>query len=392
MDVDLSVLTENFRRAEGRKRWRVYSPPDSSIKSELDPFTRGKGADSLSLDVLEREGSQLLLDVTLLPGDVLFVPARFPHTTDTLDCYGDVPERVARSFGERDWSMHVTVGLDSHVWAMNYGSMRTLALRAHGVHDVLLHARDFDRNMDRCVGGVNRLSHDLREGLYSSLDDSIFHFNSMNDPSRPKWAQQQSLKLSMGIVACNLLSLHEKTNRECGWVDEVDRSLTFDQCLQTVIQFQNVGQNVGRIHRNMYVAAVKEEQTRVDEQGGWALSVGDSMLEERARRLSIFRVPIHFQKLDTLREELRTWGDFRVSSIREEKEITELPIILDGDQVERVFPTNRSGETNENRWSSAKIIKVRNDGLFDLQFFDGTVQRGVERNNITGPHGIGIFL
>ncbi|KAL7542343.1 hypothetical protein ACHAXR_011708 [Thalassiosira sp. AJA248-18] len=371
-------------QTQGRKRWRVYSPPDSSIKSELDPFTRGKGADSITLDMLEGEGSQskLLLDVTLLPGDILFIPARFPHTTDTLDCYGDDEDHDETLLGETDWSMHLTIGLDSHVWAMNYISMRTLALRTHGMHDVLQETNGVvDRSMDRCVGRVNELSNDLREGLYSSVDDTMFSFNSMNDLS-----DQQSLKPSMGKLASNLLSFHDRTNLECGWVDEIDHSLTLDQCLETVNQFRNVGQKIADAHRDMYVAAVKEEQTRIDEQGGWALNVGDSMLEERAKRLSIFRVAIYFQKLDAMREELRAWGD----TSRHAEIAIELLI---GDQVESVYPTNRSRGIDQSSWSSAKVVKVRtDDGLFDLQFFDGTVQKGVERNNITGPHGIGIFI
>eukprot|EP00957_Ditylum_brightwellii_P000293 23177-Ditylum_brightwellii.AAC.1 len=179
--------------------------------------------------------------------------------------------------------------------------------------------------MDMCVGRVNRLSNNLREGLYSSVDDTMLSFHSKNDdPSSPK------LAYSMEKLASNLLSFHDRTNLECGWEDELDQSLTFEQCLQTIIQFQNVGQKIANTHQDMYVAAVKEEQMRVDEQGGWALNVGDSMPDERARRLSIFRVPLYFQKMDMFREELRAWGD-STSRIREERKI-EPPMILIGDQ------------------------------------------------------------
>jgi len=275
------------------------------------------------------------------------------------------------------------------VWNLNYNSMRTLALRSHGIHDVLLQqtAHNFDRNMDMCVGRVNRLSNNLREGLYSSVDDTMLSFHSKNDdPSSPK------LAYSMEKLASNLLSFHDRTNLECGWEDELDQSLTFEQCLQTIIQFQNVGQKIANTHQDMYVAAVKEEQMRVDEQGGWALNVGDSMPDERARRLSIFRVPLYFQKMDMFREELRAWGD-STSRIREERKI-EPPMILIGDQVESVFPMNLSREVNGNHpFHSAKVIKITNDGLFfDLQYFNGMVQKGVERNSITGPHGVGIFI
>ena len=362
-------------QTQGRKRWRVYSPPDSSFNSELDPFKRGKGTDSLTLDMLNRENSELLLDVTLYPGDTLFVPARFPHTTDTLDCYGN-EEDAARSFGKEDWSMHLTVGLDSHVWNLNYISMRTLALRSHGIHDVLLQqtAHNFDRNMDMCVGRVNQLSNDLREGLYSSVDDTMLSFQS----SKKESAQ------SMEKLASNLLSFHDRTNLECGFEDAA-QSLTFDQCLQTVIQFQDVGQKIANTHQDMYVAAVKEEQMRADEQGEWALNVGSSMADEKARRLSIFRVPLYFQKMDIFREELRAWGSSGMH---------EPPMILLGDQVESVFPTDLCREVNGNHpFNSAKVIKISNDGmLFDIQYFNGLIVKGVEEQHLRGPHGIGIFI
>lgn len=361
-------------QTQGRKRWRVYSPPDPSFNAELDPFKRGKGPDSLTLDMLKRENSELLLDVTLHPGDTLFVPARFPHTTDTLDCYDD-EEDTARSFDKEDWSMHLTIGLDSHVWNLNYISMRTLALRTYGIHDALLQKRahNFDRNMDMCVGRVNQLSNDLREGLYSSV---------ALDHSSPKSA------LSMEKLASNLLSFHNRANLECGWED-VAQSLTFDQCLETIIHFQNVGQKISNSHQDMYVAAVKEEQMRVDEQGGWALNVGNSMSNERAMRLSIFRVPLYFQKMDLFREELRAVGDKPGMHEKGER-----PMILIGDQVESVSPIKLCREVNEEQpFNSAKVIKISNDGtLFDLQYFNGVVKRGVAEQHLRGPHGIGIFI
>mmetsp|Transcript_18824 Transcript_18824/g.32099 ORF Transcript_18824/g.32099 Transcript_18824/m.32099 type:complete len:597 (+) Transcript_18824:105-1895(+) len=370
-------------QTQGRKRWRVYSPPDSSFDSELDPFKRGKGTDSLTLEMLERENSELLLDVTLYPGDTLFVPARFPHTTDTLDCY-DNEDDIGRSFEKEDWSMHLTVGLDSHVWNLNYISMRTLALRSHGIHDVLLQqtAHNFDRNMDMCVGRVNQLSNDLREGLYSSVDDTMLSFHSKNDRSSPKSTQ------SMEKLASNLLSFHDRTNLECGFREDEAQSLTFDQCLQTVNHFQYVGQKIANSHQDMYVAAVKEEQMRVNEEGGWARNVGNSMPDERARRLSIFRVPLYFQEMDMCREELRAWGDF----LGTHENIS--PMILVGDQVESVFPTNLCREVDgEHPFNSAKVIKISSDGmLYDLQYFNGVVQKGVQEYYLRGPHGIGIYI
>jgi hypothetical protein len=88
----------------GRKHWRVWRPPAPSKRPETDPLARGKGTDVLSFDEFDEEP---VLDVTLRPGDVLYVPAGWPHTTDTLDCATDDP------------SIHLTLGVDTHVWGLD---------------------------------------------------------------------------------------------------------------------------------------------------------------------------------------------------------------------------------------------------------------------------------
>ena len=77
-------------QTQGAKRWRVFSPPLTSLAPDSDPFARGKGDDDLPLHLLGKSSSSLLLDVVLQPGDCLFVPARFPHTTGTEEgCEGE---------------------------------------------------------------------------------------------------------------------------------------------------------------------------------------------------------------------------------------------------------------------------------------------------------------
>jgi hypothetical protein len=386
-------------QTQGRKRWRIYSPPDSALKLNADPFCRGKGEDELSVPMLSDERSELLLDVLLEPGDVLFVPARFPHTTDTLNCYDENHSGGSGSDGnggdkERERSIHLTLGLDTHVWAMNYMSMRTLVLRRFGIHDALDSNdsnTDHDRNMDKCVGRVNQLSYDLREGLFSSLD------NNCNEVLVPEQNRARSR-----ILATNLLAFHERSNHECGWVDTTHNSLTLDQCVETVTHFQTIGQKIKNSHNDMYIAAVEEERRRNVEGGGWALNVGDIMVKERADRLSIFRVPIFFEQLDKLREELRAWGDNQGNRLTPSRGVsshptwTPLPTILNGDQVEANIlgssAVDNVSDGIKSSWLSAKIVKVRSDGFFNLQLFDGTVEEGVARHDIKGPHGLGVFL
>jgi hypothetical protein len=386
-------------QTQGRKKWRIYSPPDSAVKSHADSFCRGKGQDELSVQMLNDEGSELLLDVTLLPGDVLFVPARFPHTTDTLNCYDDIHSTSSASGifdgdgddgnKEKDASIHVTLGLDTHVWAMNYMSMRTLALRRFDIHDVLEsddRTVSFDRNMDKCVGKVNQLSCDLREGLFSSLDNTCCDGTLVLEKNMAR----------SRMLAKNLLMFHERANIECGWVDKNHNSLTLDQCLETVIHFQTIAQKIIKSHDGMYIAALEEERRRDVEGGGWAMNVGDVMVKERADRLSIFRVPVFFEQLDELREELRAWGDREGDQVTSTGQSSRqpwmtLPIILNGDQVEANLLDN-SYAGAKCSWLSAKIVKVRSDGLFNLQLFDGTMEEGVDRHDIKGPHGLGVFI
>ncbi len=362
-------------QTQGRKRWRVYSPPDSTMKHNTDPFCRGKGDDKLSVSMLSDEASELLLDVTLLPGDVLYLPARFPHTTDTLNCYQDDDHQsdTHTCSEEKKESIHLTLGLDTHVWDMNYMSMRTLALRRFGLHDILLDSTNYTNNnddMNKYKGMVNQLSCDLREGLLSSLDMSRIDETTH--------------------MANNLAAYNDRVNVECA----TDTKLTLDQCLETVIHFNSIWDKIEITHNDMYTAAIQEERTRKMENGGWRLNVGDTMTEKRANRLSIFRVPIFFEQLDNLRQEHQTWGETRQMSNDE----TSMPNLFEGDQVEaNLLDTNvcnsvvMAAEENIS-WSFAKVIKVRDDGQFNLQLFDGTVKNGVGRHNIKGPHGLGIFI
>jgi len=360
-------------QTQGRKHWRIFSPPDTGVKSKADPFARGKGVDDLSLETLSASGSKLLLEVTLFPGDLLFVPARFPHTTDTLSCYRDEPNKI---FGLDDWSMHLTIGLDSHVWSMNYLSMRKLGLRKFGIQDCLSDSNTFVNNEghddDDAQEGVderiNNLSVELREVLFSSVDSS----------------------LTVEAIAMDLYSITERTNNECG--TSMSRSrynnnynkkiLSLEQCVLIVTMFLDIGQGILNTHRDMYVAAIEEETARQNSDLIWTAQE-ENMSTEQMQRLSIFRVARFFMRLDGLRDELRTWDKpHRLGSWAASQ------TILNGDQVEISTP----GPDGVYLWSPAKVVNARMDGLFDIQRFDGNIEYGVPRNMTKGPHGIGIFL
>ena len=79
-------------QCSGKKRWVVYEPPAYDLDPERDPFSRGKGDDAL-----ETDGLRVVFDGVLGAGDLLYVPAGFPHETTTT--------------GERAPSLHVTFGV-----------------------------------------------------------------------------------------------------------------------------------------------------------------------------------------------------------------------------------------------------------------------------------------
>jgi hypothetical protein len=77
-------------------------------------LARGKAGDVLSMEELDDP----LIDTVIQPGDFLYVPTGFPHTTDTTTDFG--VEKSA--FNES--SVHLTVGLDTHVWFLTMAHLR----------------------------------------------------------------------------------------------------------------------------------------------------------------------------------------------------------------------------------------------------------------------------
>ena len=313
--------------------------------------------------------------MTLVPGDVLFVPARFPHTTDTLECYDD--EEYREGDGDRQEqdssSIHLTVGLDTHVWSMNFVSMRRLGLRKFGKADILSGHDLLDDDGDdgsSCTGAINLLSLELREHLFSSVDGCLLSTGNDGGLGPPPELERRR---SVRQVAADLELLIAKVDGDAAaW-------LSFDQCVEVVEQFRDVGQKIFDTHAAMYGAAMEEERMR---RGEPEWNADETMTKDQSDRLSIFRVPMFLEQLDGFREELRAW------SVEGSGRRAQVPIIhslLDGDQVE----VNLEGGIS---WIPAMIVNVRADGLFDVQLFNGEESYGIRRAAIKGPHGIGIFI
>ena len=102
-------------QSTGQKRWRVYAPPPPSRMIRADPYARGKGKDILELTEL----AEPIIDTVLQPGQILYIPGGYPHTTDTLNGISD----------KINPSVHMTVGVDTHIWNLNYASLRRVVYK-----------------------------------------------------------------------------------------------------------------------------------------------------------------------------------------------------------------------------------------------------------------------
>ena len=108
-------------QTQGQKHWRVFAPPPPSRMPRTDPLARGKASDQLSISELESP----IMDVVLSPGNVLYIPAGYPHTTDTVSGITMTGEP----------SVHLTVGLDTHIWGLNYAALRGNVLKKLNIKD-----------------------------------------------------------------------------------------------------------------------------------------------------------------------------------------------------------------------------------------------------------------
>jgi Cupin superfamily protein len=149
----------------GNKAWRVYSPPHPNKRANVSPFARGKMSDRLTERVLQEWDSQLLLECTLAPGDVLFVPAGLPHTTST------------KTEGLDETSIHMTLGMDHHIWELDMLSVRRLALQRANLADAFAAVGQTSvPQPDRYEGRVNEIvDKDALFDFYEALPLDLFN-------------------------------------------------------------------------------------------------------------------------------------------------------------------------------------------------------------------------
>lgn len=354
-------------QTEGAKRWRVFSPPDPSYRPDSDPFARGKGRDNLPLHSIvdgKEGGARLLLDVVLGAGDVLFVPAGFPHTTDTVNT-DDAPA------AHRDRvSVHLTFGLDTHVWDLDGVSLRRFALRRAGVADDALGQRgDAD---DRYVGAIHALRNkDARDRLLEHLPLGL-----LDDDD----AAEALLETVATDAAALALDVDPAT---AAAAEDVSPTIWRD----TATRLRDQGRAILDTHRDMYLAAIDEGAAREAEQRMNEHLLGPDgrlpMTQDRMQRLSCFRVKKFYDKVNDHMRETQTWKNNSLSSgggdDASSADDAELP-----ENWEFEWPLKVGDEVEADLGGAffpGKISNVAGD-RFDVVFFDGDQESGLDRTMI----------
>jgi len=360
---------------EGAKRWRVFTPPaDGGVKPNADPFARGKGEDSLPLHTLlegkeGRLGTELLMDAVLKEGDILYIPAGFPHTTDTVEETDDA---------DYDASIHLTFNIDTHVWDLDNLSVRNAALRRSGLKDVLAPKSFSSSNaeINRYTGKVNQLpTANLRSQLMDALPLNFLDVSPNDNPA------------FVDPIVNRLEKLCSMVNEATG-----DSTVISSESLHEALkQIHSYGSSILDIHRDMYLAAVEEGRLRKAE-AAMTAHIKDSsssktitMTPERMQRLSLFRVRPFFEQIDAAKKELEQWclsGNMPPSSSSDpsvEAQTSQLDPnwqftapLQNGDEVE----ADLGGA-----YFPAKISQVVGN-TYNVVFFDGDRADGLERSQI----------
>ena len=351
---------------EGAKRWRVFSPPtDGDVKPNADPFARGKGLDNLPIHTLlegaeGRLGCELLLDVTTREGDILFIPAGFPHTTDTLDNDDDA---------KYDASIHLTFNIDTHVWGLDYLSVRNIALRRIRSKDILASETNL------YVGKVNQLSNNLRSRVMNSLPLDFLD-SDRNDYSKT----MDSIVNHLGEL-CSMINESTDTNADI---------ISLESLREAFQQIHSYASSILEIHRDMYIAAIDEGRLRKAEAAMTAHIINDSnssssakMTPERIQRLSLFRVKQYFQQIDTVKKELDLWCTTGSTSTSRTSDLSGTESALDPNW--RICTPLEVGDVCEaelgGAYFAAKVTKIVGD-KYNVEFFDGDRLDGLERHQI----------
>jgi len=119
---------------------------------------------------------------------VLYVPGGFPHTTDTVI-----------GVSSEEPSVHLTLGVDTHIWKLSYASLRETVLARNSMQDKIVPTKlesDVYWLLQDCLPvGFLRSSQDLCAGLGARL--------RAVEPSRwptTQYGDDESLARSLGCA------------------------------------------------------------------------------------------------------------------------------------------------------------------------------------------------
>lgn len=311
----------------GEKHWKVFAAPKPSDKPLADPFARGKMDDSLPLYQLA-DTCELLLETTLKPGDVLFIPAGFPHTTSTMDV--------------SETSVHLTFGIDHHIWDLDYLSLRRIAHQKAGVPDRLQADNPF-------TGPVNALGKDIYADLTAELPLGLL--------------EEDNEDMVESVV--------REAKRIAAVVDESAAS-QISNWKEVTIRLRDYGVELLEIHRDMYLAAIEEGRVRASEAAMTAHldnSKKVSMSPERVQRLSLFRVQRFFDQISVAKDKLKDWST---------------PEAAIDDNWEFTAPVRVGSHVEADLGGAffAATVTRASGSTYDVQFFDGDRETGLSREQI----------
>ncbi len=358
---------------EGTKRWRVFTPPtDGNVKPNADLFARGKGMDNLPLHTLlegieGRLGSELLMDITLREGDVLFIPAGFPHTTDTAEETSDA---------DYDASIHLTFNIDTHVWGLDHISVRNLAFRRSGIKDILSSPPSSisSSEVNLYVGRVNQLPNNHRSLLMDALP--LKFLDTLPDDSS---TLMNSIVRDLELICAKVT---ESTSEST--------AISSQSLHEALGQIHSYGSAILDIHRDMYIAAVEEGRLREAEAAmtahiisGESISTNVKMTPERLQRLSLFRVRPFFEKINEAKTALDRWCESGGTPASSSKEFSDESSPLDPNwQFTAPLAVGDECEADlGGAFFAAKISQIIGD-YYNVVFFDGDRADGLDRSQI----------
>ncbi len=249
-------------QTQGKKHWRVFAPPAPSAMPKNDPYTRGKAKDVLRMEEL----GEPLIDKVLEPGQVLYVPGGWPHTTDTL----------AEFCGEgSDPSVHLTVGIDTHIWGLTYATLRGYALRRKKLWDKLR---------------LTKMDADTYFDLNTALPLGIL--------AEPLMAKHEDLKgFGSGLEKALMMDIKKEAVSKCMTAEPT--RWDSPEALETDIGYE-MDETISRVmkHHTSMVDTQKKMYRDV------AFKISPSKMD-----ISFFRSQPYFQEMEQLMSGMEAWPE-----------------------------------------------------------------------------------